>query len=114
MENAETDIQWTEERAKRYADDVFDISENEIFWIAHQRFLESHGYLLRPRYRPGWVKSWTSTPDDSVEEAICVTVSHISSLCYVHLQTHVEIDASLTHGCDPHFRWPQSHLETRW
>ncbi|KAJ7674392.1 hypothetical protein B0H17DRAFT_1241192, partial [Mycena rosella] len=31
----------------------------EKFWINHQSFLQSRGYLLRPRYRSGWVPSWT-------------------------------------------------------
>ncbi|TDL15498.1 hypothetical protein BD410DRAFT_816966 [Rickenella mellea] len=30
----------------------------EIFWQDHQKWLESIGYMLRPRYRPGWVPSW--------------------------------------------------------
>ncbi|TDL15666.1 hypothetical protein BD410DRAFT_796205 [Rickenella mellea] len=30
----------------------------EIFWQDHQKWLESVGYMLRPRYRPGWVPSW--------------------------------------------------------
>ncbi|KAJ7652060.1 hypothetical protein DFH06DRAFT_995816 [Mycena polygramma] len=34
-------------------------SPHEQFWIDHQQFLFSRGYLLRPRFRPGWVPSWT-------------------------------------------------------
>lgn len=34
------------------------LSEPEIFWRDHQLWLEEHGYMLRPRYRPDWVPSW--------------------------------------------------------
>ncbi|KAJ6498044.1 hypothetical protein C8R47DRAFT_1112658 [Mycena vitilis] len=34
-------------------------SPNEQFWIHYQQFLLSRGYQLRPRFRPGWVPSWT-------------------------------------------------------
>lgn len=37
------------------------LSEDEVFWRDHQQYLESKGYMLRPRYRPGWVPSWTKT-----------------------------------------------------
>ncbi|KAJ7652049.1 hypothetical protein DFH06DRAFT_540109 [Mycena polygramma] len=33
--------------------------DHEHFWIDHQRLLLSRGYLLRPRYHPGWVPPWT-------------------------------------------------------
>ncbi|KAJ7031520.1 hypothetical protein C8F04DRAFT_411096 [Mycena alexandri] len=33
--------------------------KSELFWIELQPFLLSRGYLLRPRFRPGWVPPWT-------------------------------------------------------
>ncbi|CAL1706324.1 unnamed protein product [Somion occarium] len=30
----------------------------EVFWRDHQQWLQERGYMLRPRYRPGWVASW--------------------------------------------------------
>jgi hypothetical protein len=27
-------------------------------WANHYEWLKSRGYLLRPRYAPGWVPSW--------------------------------------------------------
>ncbi|PSR84479.1 hypothetical protein PHLCEN_2v5437, partial [Hermanssonia centrifuga] len=30
----------------------------ELQWRDKQEFLASQGYMLRPRYRPGWVPSW--------------------------------------------------------
>ncbi|KAG6891261.1 hypothetical protein C0995_008513 [Termitomyces sp. Mi166 len=33
----------------------------EIFWRKHFRYLEDHGYTLRPRYQPDWRPSWLDT-----------------------------------------------------
>ena len=33
----------------------------EIFWRDHQIWLAERGYMLRPRYRPGWTPSWNGT-----------------------------------------------------
>ncbi|KAJ7143387.1 kinase-like domain-containing protein [Mycena crocata] len=35
--------------------------EDEDFWRDHQRWLETCGYKLRPRYSPDWVASWLGT-----------------------------------------------------
>ncbi|KAI0334926.1 hypothetical protein GY45DRAFT_1294684 [Cubamyces sp. BRFM 1775] len=34
----------------------------EISWRERQVFLAEHGYMLRPRYRPGWTPSWEIDP----------------------------------------------------
>lgn len=34
------------------------LSDDEIRWRDRQQFLESKGYMLRPRLRPGWTPSW--------------------------------------------------------
>ncbi|TRM61100.1 kinase-like domain-containing protein [Schizophyllum amplum] len=34
------------------------LTEDEEWWAAHQPWLESCGYILRQRYRPGWEASW--------------------------------------------------------
>ena len=39
------------------------LDEKEIFWRDHQKWLQERGYMLRPRYRPGWVPSWKGKPD---------------------------------------------------
>ena len=31
---------------------------SEPWWRDHFELLESHGYRLRPRYKPGWEPSW--------------------------------------------------------
>ncbi|KAI0287515.1 kinase-like domain-containing protein [Russula brevipes] len=37
------------------------LSSHEITWRDRQPFLESKGYMLRPRLRPGWTPSWMRT-----------------------------------------------------
>ncbi|RDB25039.1 hypothetical protein Hypma_007481 [Hypsizygus marmoreus] len=39
--------------------------EVEYFWRDHQPWLQDHGYMLRSRYRPGWVASWLNSPRKS-------------------------------------------------
>ena len=34
----------------------------EIPWRDRQPFLLQRGYVLRPRYHPGWVASWVTNP----------------------------------------------------
>ncbi|KAJ7434800.1 kinase-like domain-containing protein [Mycena galericulata] len=38
------------------------LGEGEIFWRDHQRWLHECGYMLRSRYRPGWIPSWQTDP----------------------------------------------------
>jgi hypothetical protein len=40
----------------RYRHDA--LSSHEKWWMERYDFLESRGYRLRPRYRPGWEPSW--------------------------------------------------------
>jgi len=37
------------------------LSDHEVMWRDRQPFLESKGYMLRPRLRPGWTPSWLAT-----------------------------------------------------
>ena len=34
----------------------------EVQWRDRQPMLEQRGYMLRPRYRPGWIPSWHKDP----------------------------------------------------
>ena len=34
------------------------LGTTEYFWRDHYKWLKECGYLLRPRYAPGWVPSW--------------------------------------------------------
>ncbi|KIJ46382.1 hypothetical protein M422DRAFT_29249 [Sphaerobolus stellatus SS14] len=38
-----------------------ELNIGEFFWQDIQPFLEKRGYILRPRYHPGWVGSWKTT-----------------------------------------------------
>ncbi|KAG8894693.1 hypothetical protein FRC00_008581 [Tulasnella sp. 408] len=49
-------------RAARRLDDG-ELLMSEEPWVARFDFLKSRGYLLRPRYRPGWVHSWKDKKD---------------------------------------------------
>lgn len=40
------------------------LAPNEIWWSQHFGWLKDRGYLLRPRYAPGWVPSWRGTKKD--------------------------------------------------
>ena len=42
------------------------LSKDERWWMERSGFLESHGYRLRPRFRPGWVPSWQNTGQDPI------------------------------------------------
>ena len=41
--------------------EVNHLAPNEIWWSQHFGWLKDRGYLLRPRYAPGWVPSWKGT-----------------------------------------------------
>jgi hypothetical protein len=35
-----------------------ELRSSEVEWRDRQQWLEQQGYMLRPRYRPGWVATW--------------------------------------------------------
>ncbi|KAJ6625330.1 hypothetical protein B0H10DRAFT_2003051, partial [Mycena sp. CBHHK59/15] len=37
------------------------LEDFEIFWRDLQPWLQQSGYMLRPRFRPGWVPSWKTS-----------------------------------------------------
>lgn len=64
----------------------FSLGPTETWWRDHQQWLQDHGYMLRPRYRPGWKASWEGKKSAlarlSCEDAIILRVSY-------HLVQHV-------------------------
>jgi hypothetical protein len=59
--------------------------DNEDFWAAVLPQLISYGYMLRPRYRPGWKPSYNSvlaTMEAKIEDAI---VASVRALCLIAL-----------------------------
>ena len=46
------------ERDQQAREDHRGLLSHEMFWRDHQVWLAEQGYMLRPRYRPGWQPSW--------------------------------------------------------
>lgn len=44
--------------------DLYRLSNTEEWWRDHHGLLVDHGYELRPRFRPGWIPSWTRNKKD--------------------------------------------------
>jgi len=44
-----------------------DIDPVESWWVERQEALERAGYMLRPRYRPGWKPSWADTNEEYID-----------------------------------------------
>lgn len=60
---------------------------DEAFWKDHQPWLVDRGYVLRPRYQPGWVPSWLpgeGFPYFDYEDALWTPVSTISLVYVTH------------------------------
>lgn len=53
------------------------LDDYELSWIRRQPWLQSRGYMLRPRYRPGWIPSWKTTGarpincEDAIQIGVC-------------------------------------------
>ncbi|KAI0930004.1 hypothetical protein AcW1_008785 [Taiwanofungus camphoratus] len=56
-----------------------DLLPEEYFWRDHQKWLEHNGYMLRPRYKPDWIPSWTGTHTNCrrCEDGQAIMVSHL-------------------------------------
>lgn len=59
-----------------------ELAPTEGFWKDQQPWLESKGYLLRPRYRQGWTPSWlnTSKTHRDCEDGLVVVCGRYSTL----------------------------------
>lgn len=75
-----------------------EIDGPEIWWVEQQESLERAGYMLRPRYRPGWKPSWVGTDkrlrsfEDGQIQAVRID-SHFLEIC-----AH-DLPAACVHGC---------------
>lgn len=47
----------------QFAEEGAKLESHEARWSEKQSFLASRGYVLRPRYHPGWRPSWEKNPD---------------------------------------------------
>ena len=88
-----------------------DLDEIERWWVERQEALERTGYMLRPRFRPGWKPPWAGTDipyyDFEDGQAIEVSLNIPAPLCLLILMT---LDA-LRHGRNSHFRRQTSDVE---
>jgi len=76
-----------------------DLGQNEEWWVERQEALERAGYMLRPRYRPGWTPSWAGTNkfflDFEDGQSTKVSMDDFSSFNRTHnLQRRVVMDAT--------------------
>ncbi|TFK47138.1 hypothetical protein OE88DRAFT_1714631 [Heliocybe sulcata] len=109
------------EQGPLYSYDPSNILDHEEFWCDHQGWLKEHGYMLRPRFRPGWVPSWKGTDKspihcedsevlwyDQLMDATRISDGTLVALKRVHEADHpheVEISEFLlsdTLASDPH------------
>ncbi|KAJ7464539.1 hypothetical protein FB451DRAFT_1489993 [Mycena latifolia] len=82
------------------------LTPGEIFWRDHYSWLKDSGYLLRPRYSPGWSAPWKGTNKASVdfEESILPPVrnvldaTRISADRYIILKKSDRVDPSVVCG----------------
>ena len=60
------------------------LDDVEKWWVERQEALERAGYMLRPRFRPGWQPSWAGTGkpyyDFEDGEAIGVSLNNAATL----------------------------------
>ena len=47
---------------RRTREGRYKLTEFEKWWSDRYNFLESRGYRLRSRFRPGWTPQWLGTP----------------------------------------------------
>ncbi|KAJ7816970.1 kinase-like domain-containing protein [Mycena olivaceomarginata] len=87
------------------------LDQYEVFWRDHYNWLKDQcGYLLRPRYSPGWSAPWlenkTKSPEDFEESAtppstILMDATRISDGSYVVLKRCDVLDAPPLPGVIP-------------
>ena len=68
-----------------------DLDETERWWVERQEALERAGYMLRPRFRPGWQPSWAGTDkpyyDFEDGQAMEVSLNNFAPLWLLVLMT---------------------------
>ena len=81
-----------------------DLDEFERWWVERQEALERAGYMLRPRFRPGWQPSWAGSdkPYYDFEDGLAIGVS-VNNTALPWPVVLMTLDA-LRHGRNSHFR----------
>ena len=86
----------------------------ELFWVEQQPFLESQGYQLRLRYKPGWEKSWSGERANwNVEDGISPTVSYLDPCIEDTVTMLISPEAASieAHGRHSHIRRVRGYSE---
>jgi len=96
----------------------------EIFWRDHQIWLQDCGYMLRPRFRPGWEPSWLNETNprplryedgQPLREDVIIDAVRISDGTYVGLKITrpslhpYEVDIATFLSSEPLARDKQNH-----
>ncbi|KAJ7502453.1 kinase-like domain-containing protein [Mycena galericulata] len=103
-------------------EEVSGLGPLEIFWRERQPWLEERGYMLRPRYKPGWVGSWVGTNkdpwncEDGVSDSVGVVIDAIRSrdnadVCLKRIKMDVhehEVAIAIYLSSDPLARDPRN------
>ncbi|KAJ6618129.1 hypothetical protein B0H10DRAFT_2176290 [Mycena sp. CBHHK59/15] len=98
-------------------------SSSELFWHDHCEWLKEKGYLLRPRYQPGWVPSWIGNDKSSwncedgqaYNRAVVMDATRISDGAFIMLkfiETKVhphEIEIGIWFSQEPQASDPDNH-----
>ncbi|KAF7797589.1 hypothetical protein EIP86_008789 [Pleurotus ostreatoroseus] len=105
------------------------LSSGEIWWRDHQQWLEKKGYMLRPRYRPGWVPSWEGNPDmnplscedgilqgrDALLDATRISDGKIVKLKKIDdTSQRYELEINRLFSLEPHGSHPRNHCVPVW
>ncbi|KAF7797588.1 hypothetical protein EIP86_008788 [Pleurotus ostreatoroseus] len=105
------------------------LSNGEIWWRDHQQWLQEKGYMLRPRYRPGWIPSWEGKPDmdplscedgilqsrDSLLDATRISDGQVVKLKRVNDVTHRnELEVNRLFSSEPLVSHPRNHCVPVW
>ena len=75
------------------------LEPGELYWRDHYDWLQQRGYMLRPRYKPDWIPSWTGT---NKLPLLCEDGQGalVSTQCFsLRPAVHYRVEAS-GHGCD--------------
>ncbi|KAI9069041.1 kinase-like protein [Trametes sanguinea] len=79
---------------------LYSLAPQEVFWQERYRYLKDRGYLLRPRYAPGWRPSWIGTRRDPTYCEDSIRLIHYQVMDATRLSTReaVAIKSFLRHG----------------
>ena len=85
------------------ANSVSTLTPGEAKWRDRQRYFETQGYMLRPRYHPDWVPSWKKDSKLSSLDAEDSLVLPVSLTLYVCRNQNSMITASTeSNRCHPY------------